>query len=184
MPKSQQPILKYLISKHDVKFRPPYGKTMEERQRFASFIATTNNRRPLVDPTGSRRFVCVYAEEIDNAGLIPYDQLYAQLYAELEQGRRYWFEDEENARIMQENEQFQRVSNYEKMIELIYLPHEETPEDSAFVPLQTIMKRLEKMFPTFTIRKGTDIELGRRLTKMGYEHKRTNKGSVFKVEEI
>ena len=47
----------------------PYGKTMEERQRFASFIATTNNRRPLVDPTGSRRFVCVYADEIDNHAL-------------------------------------------------------------------------------------------------------------------
>ena len=47
MSDSQQPILKYLLSKRDVKFRPPYGKTMEERQRFASFIATTNNRRPL-----------------------------------------------------------------------------------------------------------------------------------------
>ena len=44
MSKSQQPLLKYLISKQDVKFRPPYGKVMEERQRFASFIATTNNR--------------------------------------------------------------------------------------------------------------------------------------------
>ena len=86
MSKSQQPILKYLISKNDIKFRPPYGKVMEERQRFASFIATTNNRRPLVDPTGSRRFVCVYADEIDNSGLINYDMLYAQLYAELEQG--------------------------------------------------------------------------------------------------
>ena len=31
MSKGQQPILKYLISKHDVKFRPPYGKVMEER---------------------------------------------------------------------------------------------------------------------------------------------------------
>lgn len=40
---------------------------------------------------------------IDNTGLINYDQLYAQLYAELEQGRRYWFEDEENARIMLQN---------------------------------------------------------------------------------
>ena len=68
MSKNQQPILKYLISKHDIKFRPPYGKVMEERQRFASFIATTNNRRPLVDPTGSRRFICVYADEIDNTG--------------------------------------------------------------------------------------------------------------------
>lgn len=87
MSKSQQPILKYLISKHDIKFRPPYGRVMEERQRFASFIATTNNRRPLTDPTGSRRFICVYADEIDNSGLINYDMLYAQLYTELEQGR-------------------------------------------------------------------------------------------------
>ena len=184
MSKSQQPILKYLISKHDIKFRPPYGKTMEERKRFASFIATTNNRRPLVDPTGSRRFICVYAEEIDNTGLINYDMLYAQLYTELEQGRRYWFEDAENARIMQQNEQFQQVSSYEQMIALTYLSPEETSEDAAFVSIQLIMKRLEKLFPTFTITKGTDSELGKRMTKMGYEHKHTNKGSAFRIEEI
>jgi len=46
------------------------------------------------------------------------------------------------------------------------------------------MKRLEKQFPTFTITKGAEVELGRRLTKMGYQHKRSNKGSVFRVEEI
>ena len=184
MSKSQQPILKYLLSKHDVKFRPPYGKTMEERQRFASFIATTNNRRPLVDPTGSRRFICVYAEEIDNSGIINHDMIYSQLYAELQQGRRYWFEDEDNARIIQQNEQFQQVSSYEQMIALTYLSPEDTSEDAEFVPLQLIMKRLEKMFPTFTIRKGTDVELGKRLTKMGYERKRNNKGSAFKVEGI
>ena len=34
------------------------------------------------------------------------------------------------------------------------------------------------------ILEGTDVELGRRLTKMGYEHKRLNKGLVFRVEEI
>ena len=184
MSKSQQPILKYLLSKHDVKFRPPYGKTIEERQRFASFIATTNNRRPLVDPTGSRRFVCVYAEEIDNDGIIYYDKLYSQLYAELQQGRRYWFEDEDNARIIKQNEPFQQVSSYEQMIALTYLAPEDTPDDAEFVSLQSIMKRLEKMFPTFTIKKGTDVELGKRLSKMGYERKRNNKGSAFKVEGI
>ena len=166
MSKSQQPILKYLISKNDIKFRPPYGKVMEERQRFASFIATTNNRRPLTDPTGSRRFVCIYANEIDNSGMINYDMLYAQLYTELQQGRRYWFEDEENARIMQQNEPFQQVSNYEQMIALTFLAPEETSEDAVFVSLQLI------------------VEIGKRLTKMGYQHKRSNKGSVFKVEEI
>jgi predicted P-loop ATPase len=157
---------------------------MEERQRFASFIATTNNRRPLVDPTGSRRFICVYAEEIDNDGIIYYDNLYSQLYAELEQGRRYWFEDEDNARIIEQNEPFQQVGNYEQMIALTYLSPEETPEDAEFIPLQQIMKRLEKQFPTFTIRKGTDVELGKRLSKMGYERKRNNKGSAFKLEGI
>ena len=184
MSKGQQPILKYLISKHDVKFRPPYGKVMEERRRFASFIATTNNRRPLVDPTGSRRFICVYADEIDNSGTINYNQLYAQLYTELQQGSRYWFEDEENARIIQQNEKFQQVNSYEQMITLAYLSPENTPEDAEFVSLQQIMKRLEKMFPTFTIKKGTDVELGKRLVKMGYERKRNSKGSVFRVEGI
>ena len=182
MSKSQQPILKYLISKHDIKFRPPYGRVMEERQRFASFIATTNNRRPLTDPTGSRRFICVYADEIDNSGLINYDMLYAQLYTELEQGRPYWFEDEDNARIMQQNEAFQQVNSYEQMITLTYLAPEDTPDDAKYVLLQDIMKQLAKSFPTFTISKSTDMELGRRLIKMGYDNKRRNKGSAFRVK--
>ena len=183
MSKSQQPILKYLLSKHDVKFRPPYGKTMEERQRFASFIATTNNLRPLTDPTGSRRFICVYADEIDNSGIINYDQLYAQLYAELQQGRRYWNDDEENARIIEQNAQFQQVLDYGRMIELTYLSPDDTPEDEKFVPLKNIMKRLEKAFPTFVVRKSTDKELGRKLVEMGYEHKRMTKGSAFRMKE-
>ncbi len=183
MSKSQQPILKYLISKHDIKFRPPYGKVMEERQRFASFIATTNNLRPLTDPTGSRRFVCVYADEIDNSGTIPYEQLYAQLVAELQQGRRYWFEDDENQRIMEQNKAFQQVNNYEEMVSIIYLSPEETPDNTKPVLLQDIMQRLAQAFPTFVIAKGTDMELGRRLTKMGYDSKRQNKGSAFRIME-
>ena len=85
---------------------------------------------------------------------------------------------------MQQNEQFQQVSSYEQMIALTYLSPEDTSEDAEFVSLQLIMKRLEKLFPTFTIKKGTDVELGKRLTKMGYERKRNNKGSAFKVEAI
>ena len=184
MSDSQQPILKYLLSKRDVKFRPPYGKTMEERQRFASFIATTDNRRPLVDPTGSRRFICVYADEIDNSGHINYDQLYAQLYAELQQGRRYWMDDEDNLRIMQQNDQFQRVSNYEEMITRTYLPANETPAKTKAVLVQDIMNLLAERFPTFTITKGTDMELGRRLVRMGYKKARRAKGSAFVIQEI
>ena len=62
--KSQQPLLKHLISKADVKMRPPYGKAYEQRRRYASFIATTNNLRPLPDDkSGSRRFICIVVKE-------------------------------------------------------------------------------------------------------------------------
>ena len=184
MSKSQQPLLKYLISKRDVKFRPPYGKTMEERQRFASFIATTNNLRPLTDPTGSRRFICVYADEIDNSGNINYNQLYAQLYEELQQGRRYWFEDDENQRIIAQNVDFQQVYDYQRMIEITYLPPESTPDDTKPMLLKDIMKLLAKKFPTFIIRKGTDMELGHRLSSMGYKYHKLSNGAAYRMIEI
>ena len=183
MSKSQQPILKYLLSKHDIKFRPPYGKVMEERQRFASFIATTNNLRPLVDRTGSRRFICAYADEIDNSGIINYNQLYAQLYQELNEGRRYWFEDDDNQRIMEQNKDFQQVFDYEKMIELTFLPSEQTPADAAPIPLKDIMRLLARKFPTFTIHKNTGMELGHRLPAMGYKYHKLNSGAAYRMIE-
>ena len=183
MSQKQQPLLKYLISKHDVKFRPPYGKAMEERQRFASFIATTNNLRPLTDPTGSRRFICIYTDEIDNSGFINHDQLYAQLCAELQQGRRYWFDDEENARIIEQNTDFQQVYNYGRMIDIAYLSPDDTPNNAKFILVKDIMQRLEKAFPTFVIRKHTDKELGKQLSAMGYEHKKQTKGASYRMKE-
>ena len=181
MSKSQQPILKYLVSTHDVKFRPPYGKAMERRQRFASFIATTNNLRPLVDPTGSRRFICVYADSIDNAGLINYDMLYAQLVQELEEGHRYWFEEEDNERIIRQNEDFQQVLDYRSMVERTFLSPEDTPFDTKPMLLRDIMQVLSANFPTFIIKKNTDMELGRKLNEMGFVHQKQAKGASYKV---
>ena len=183
MSQKQQPLLKYLISKHDVKFRPPYGKAMEERQRFASFIAITNNLRPLTDPTGSRRFICIYTDEIDNSGIINHDQLYAQLYAELQQGRHYWFEDAENARIIRQNTDFQQVYNYGRMIDIAYLSPDGTPNNAKFILVKDIMQRLEDAFPTFVVRKHTDKELGKQLSAMGYEYKKQTKGASYRMKE-
>ena len=156
---------------------------MEERQRFASFIATTNNLRPLTDPTGSRRFICVYAEEIDNSGIINYNQLYAQLRQELNEGRRYWFEDDDNQRIMEQNKDFQQVFDYEKMIELTFLPSEQTPPDAAPVPLKDIMSLLARKFPTFTVHKNTGMEVGHRLSAMGYKSHKLNSGAAYRMIE-
>lgn len=182
--KKQQPILKYLLSKHDVKMRPPYGKVMEQRQRFASFIATTNNLRPLIDQTGSRRFVCVYADEIDNGRRISHDQIYAQLLHELKEGKRYWFTEAENKRLMMQNSRFQQVGDYETMIRLTYAAPDETPEETAYTLLHDIMMELAGLFPTMNIRKNTNTELGKILHVMGYCAKRTNKGMAYRVVKV
>ena len=78
---SQHANLKQTLSKSKVNGRPIYGASQEDRARYASFVATTNNPHPLTDATGSRRYICLTIPEgqfIDNAGNIDYDQLYAQ----------------------------------------------------------------------------------------------------------
>ena len=105
---SQHASLKQTLSKSKVNGRPIYGCAQEDRPRYASFVATTNNLHPLTDATGSRRYICLQIPKgmfIDNDGEIDYEQLYAQVLYELrEQKAPYWFNNEEVARIQQLNQ--------------------------------------------------------------------------------
>ena len=88
--KGQQVVLKYLLSSAEVKFRPPYGKTIKQYRRYTSFIGTTNKRKPLTDPTGSRRFVCVGVKgHIDYTDNLNHQQLFAQAKHLFETGERF-----------------------------------------------------------------------------------------------
>jgi len=50
--------------------------------------------------------------------------------------------------------------------------------------VKDIMKRLAQKFPTFTIRKGTDMELGHRLSAMGYTYHKLTQGAAYRITEI
>ncbi len=173
--RSQQPLLKHLISKSDVKMRPPYGKAYEQRRRYASFIATTNNLRPLPDDkSGSRRFVCIVVDnQIDFLTPVDYPQLYAQLVAEIARGDRYWFEDDENKRIIEENRQFERVGSIEKMISLTFRPAD-SDDKSAMMSVDEIVEILDRAFPNFHRTKNINVEVGRALNQLGYTPHKTN----------
>ena len=115
----QQIVLKYLLSSSDVKFRPPYGKTIKQYRRYTSFIGTTNQLQPLVDPTGSRRFVCVgipKGKSIDYTDDLNHRQLFAQVLHLLNHGERYWLDDDEIKELLKENEPYQRTVALEEMI--------------------------------------------------------------------
>ena len=182
--KSQQPLLKHLISKSDVKMRPPYGKAYQKRRRYASFIATTNNLRPLPDDkSGSRRFVCIVVkEQIDYQTPLDYPQLYAQLLAEIARGDRYWFEEEENQRIIDENRHFEKVGNLEKMIALKLRPAD-SENKAALKSIDEIVDILYSSFPNFHRTKGINIEVGRALNHLGYQPYKTTSCQKYFIEE-
>ena len=182
--KSQQPLLKHLISKSDVKMRPPYGKAYQKRRRYASFIATTNNLRPLPDDkSGSRRFVCIVVkEQIDYQTPLDYPQLYAQLLAEIARGDRYWFEEEENQRIIDENRHFEKVGNLEKMIALKLRPAD-SENKAALKSIDEIVDILYRSFPNFHRTKGINIEVGRALNHLGYQPYKTTSCQKYFIEE-
>ena len=146
---SQQIVLKYLLSSSDVKFRPPYGKTIKQYRRYTSFIGTTNQMKPLVDPTGSRRFVCVGVNgSINFEDNIEHHQLFAQALYLFNNGERFWLNNEEIDTLIQENEPFQKLNDLVEMIGETFRRPKET-ETAKWWSLGDISQLLTQRYPNF-----------------------------------
>ncbi|WP_028908274.1 BT4734/BF3469 family protein [Xylanibacter ruminicola] len=146
---SQQIVLKYLLSSSDVKFRPPYGKTIKLYRRYTSFIGTTNQMKPLVDPTGSRRFVCVGVEgNIDFSDTLNHEQLFAQALYLFNKGERFWLNDDEIKQLMAENEPFQKLNDLVEMIGETFRRPKET-EQAKWWSLSDISALLASRYANF-----------------------------------
>ena len=57
--------LKGVITNDCDKFRPPYGRVVEEFPRRTAFAATVNDDKFLIDPTGNSRWWTVPVESLD-----------------------------------------------------------------------------------------------------------------------
>ena len=177
--RGQHPLLKFLISQNEVDMRLPFAAHMEQRRRFASFIATTNNSRPLVDPSGSRRYLCVNVTgPIDFLTPIDHDQVYAQLRDELCHGRRYWLNKTETARLMEQNACFQEISGIQHLLTSMIMPGAGQGE---WLSLTEILKRLQERFPKFKPTGNIFSEMGRSLKAMHVEAKHTSTGNLYNV---
>ena len=146
---SQQIVLKYLLSSSDVKFRPPYGKTIQFYRRYTSFIGTTNQPKPLVDPTGSRRFVCVgVTGNINFEDNLEHEQLFAQALYLFNNKERFWLNDKEIQTLIEENEPFQRLNDLVEMIgETFRQP--KANEGAKWWSLGDISQLLASRYPNF-----------------------------------
>lgn len=159
-----------MLSKVRVNGRPIYGREQSDRLRFASFVATTNNRHPLRDRTGSRRFICIevpHGQGIDNSVEIDYEQLYAQVLHELERGERYWFTSEETHAIQRANTRYQSAIDLDTMVEACF----RQPNEGEFVKPMTAPEMLSiiaEEYPTVHTSHQTCIRLGLALQRLGF----------------
>ena len=184
---SQQASLKQTLSVSKVNGRPIFGRTQEDRPRYASFVATTNNRHPLRDATGSRRYVCIQIPDglmIDNTGEIDYDQLYAQVVYELKElEARYWFENNEVARIQQLNQEYMDEKDISEMILACF----RKPMDGE--PVKTMnstemLKIIQIEYPSVKTNHGTKVSLGTAMKELGFEHKEHSHVAYYKVVQL
>jgi predicted P-loop ATPase len=116
-------IVKSLLTSTDVNERAAYGRLKERRVRLASFCASTNKREFLTDVTGNRRWLPFEVESIQNPfhTIIPYELLYAQAKALVEEGYfAYWFDMEEMEVLEAHNEEFRAQENEEQLLPILF----------------------------------------------------------------
>jgi len=181
---SQQSSLKQTLSVSKVNGRPIFGKTQEDRPRFASFVATTNNRHPLKDVTGSRRYICILIPDgqmIDNTGDIDYGQLYAQVVYEIrEQGAPYWFNNEEVARIQQLNQDFMEKKDLGEMFTACFRQPNEG-ETVKTMNCDQMIVIMQKDYPTLQNTVGNKVRLGKTISALGFKHKEHSHVAYYEV---
>ena len=181
---SQQSSLKQTLSVSKVNGRPIFGRAQEDRKRFASFVATTNNRHPLKDVTGSRRYICILIPDgqmIDNTGDIDYGQLYAQVtYELLEQKAPYWFNNDEVARIQQLNQEFMEKKDLGEMFVACFRqPHE--GETAKTMNCGEMISLMQKDYPTLQNTIGNKVRLGKTISALGFKFKNHSHVAYYEV---
>ena len=169
---SQHSALKQTLSKNKVNGRPIYGSSQEDRPRYASFVATTNNPHPLTDATGSRRYICLTIPDgkyIDNSSEIDYDQLYAQVLYELRvQKSHYWFDNNEVERIQQLNQNYLAQKDIADIIGICFRKPE-PGEQPQSMNCERLLQIITKEYPSVKSTHGTKVYLGKAMRALGFE---------------
>ena len=181
---SQHAALKQTLSKSKVNGRPIYGASQDDRLRYASFVATTNNPHPLSDATGSRRYICLTIPEgqyIDNSGEIDYQQLYAQVVHEVKDLKApYWFNNQQVARIQELNLNYMEQKDIAEVIEACIRKPKEG-EQGIRMKSGEIVNLIRREYPSIKDNHSTKIHLGMAMKELGFEGKTHGNQTYYKV---
>lgn len=179
IPPKKMPLLKNLMQMAELNIRKAYQKSYASLPRMASFIATSNQKELLSDPSGSRRFLCIEVEEKIDCSPIDHDQVYAQLKTCLSGGERYWFTSREEAEIMASNAKFYKQTIEEDIFHSCFRQASKS-EHPLLLSAAEIFERMKKQNPAAML--GTTANrIGSFLNNLGIERVHTRYGNRYKV---
>lgn len=162
-------IVKSLLTSTDVNERAAYGRLKERRVRLASFCASTNKREFLTDITGNRRWLPFEVESIQNPfhTTLPYERMYAQASALVEEGIfSYWFDMEEMEVLEAHNEEFRAQENEEELLKVYFAV---PASDSMYSKFLTTAEISEKLISAGNIKRPMSLSrLGMILGQHGF----------------
>jgi predicted P-loop ATPase len=179
--KRQVAFLKHILQKTSIMNRKLYQSVIASQKRYSSFIATTNDPAPLTDPTGSRRYMCVRTSGvIDTETPIEYPQVYAQLRQELKEGKKCYFDREEESEIQRANEAFQDFDVLPDIFAHCYRKPK-PDEKGIYMGVSQILHQLRKTSLAVKEDRPTLSKLGKMLRQNEYSFKHTNVGNMYEV---
>ena len=182
-PQVQQGFLKNLIQLPTLKYKPPYGSHVMEFPRLASFIATSNMKDILTDPSGNRRFIGVELTGPIDVSVRPnYQQLFAQALTALRNGEKSYFDAEQVKLIMKNNYQFEVVEPIDQYFQL-YFDLVEDEEEGEYLTAAEIFDYLKKQIGS-SLKVNSLMGFGRKLANMNeLKHKRFADGMKYLVKK-
>ncbi|WP_291053294.1 MULTISPECIES: VapE domain-containing protein [unclassified Empedobacter] len=173
--------LKEIITKSHIRMRKAYGHNNETLPRRASFAGSVNTAQFLNDTTGSRRFLCFEVEHIEYHHSVNLDNCYKQALHLIEEGFRYWFNNEEIKNINQNNEQYQIKSPEEELL-LTWFEKADRETATAFLNTTQIATRLA-YFGNIAVNNSSINQLGKALRKLGFLRIVKSNNYVYCVRE-
>ncbi len=182
-PQVQQGFLKNLIQLPTLKYKPPYGSHVMEFPRLASFIATSNMKDILSDPSGNRRFIGVELMGPIDVSVRPnYQQLFAQALSALNNGEKSYFDAQQVKLIMKSNSQFEVIQPIDQYF-LLYFELVEDEKEGDYLTAAEIFDYLKKQIGS-SLKVNSLMGFGRKLANMSeLKHKRFADGMKYLVKK-
>lgn len=182
-PQVQQGFLKNLIQLPTLKYKPPYGSHVMEFPRLASFIATSNMKDILSDPSGNRRFIGVELTGPIDVSVRPnYQQLFAQALSALNNGEKSYFDAQQVKLIMKSNSQFEIIQPIDQYF-LLYFELVEDEKEGDYLTAAEIFDYLKKQIGS-SLKVNSLMGFGRKLANISeLKHKRFADGMKYLVKK-